>query len=58
MLFPFVWLVITSFSTLDETRTFPPSSFRTSLSTWHNYVDAWTDGALRALVLQHGARHR
>ena len=39
MLFPFFWLLMTSFSTLAETRTFPPQ-LPHSLQ-WHNYVDAW-----------------
>lgn len=39
MLFPFVWLVITSISTLAETRTFPPTLPHGV--DWHNYVTAW-----------------
>jgi multiple sugar transport system permease protein len=47
MIFPFVWLVITSASTLEETRTFPPSLPDGFPVTWlvnmaHNYGDAWT----------------
>ncbi len=40
MLFPFAWLVVTSFQTLAESRTFPPR-LPHSLQ-WHNYVAAWT----------------
>ena len=38
MLFPFFWLVVTSFQTLAQSRTFGLHfAFQ-----WHNYVDAWT----------------
>ena len=47
MLFPFVWLVVTSVSTLVETRTFPPSLPAGFPLQWienavKNYGDAWT----------------
>jgi multiple sugar transport system permease protein len=47
MLFPFVWLVITSVSTLAETRSFPPSLPAGFPLQWienavKNYGDAWT----------------
>jgi multiple sugar transport system permease protein len=47
MLFPFVWLVITSVSTLVETRSFPPSLPAGFPLQWienavKNYGDAWT----------------
>jgi multiple sugar transport system permease protein len=47
MLFPFVWLVITSVSTLAETRSFPPSQPAGFPLQWienavKNYGDAWT----------------
>ncbi len=38
---PLVWMLITSLSTLEETRRFPPQ-LPSSLH-WHNYVQAWTD---------------
>lgn len=40
MAFPFVWLIITSVSTLAETRTFPPQL--PHAIQWRNYVDTWT----------------
>jgi len=40
MALPLVWMVVTSLSTLADTRTFPPR-LPSSLQ-WHNYVDAWT----------------
>ena len=47
MLFPFAWLVITSVSTLAETRSFPPSLPAGFPLQWienavKNYGDAWT----------------
>ena len=47
MIFPFVWLVITSASTLAETRVFPPALPVGFPVTWiqnmvHNYSAAWT----------------
>ncbi len=39
--FPLIWMLITSLSTLDETRHFPPQ-LPSSLH-WHNFVQAWTD---------------
>ena len=47
MIFPFVWLVITSASTLAETRVFPPTLPGGFPLTWiqnmiHNYGAAWT----------------
>jgi len=40
MAFPFVWMIITSVSTLAETRRFPPQL--PHAIQWHNFVDAWT----------------
>jgi multiple sugar transport system permease protein len=40
MAFPFLWMVVTSVSTLEESRTFPPQ-LPASIQ-WHNFVDAWT----------------
>ena len=39
--FPLIWMLITSLSTLDETRHFPPQ-LPSSLH-WHNFVQAWAD---------------
>jgi multiple sugar transport system permease protein len=39
--FPLIWMLVTSLSTLDETRHFPPQ-LPSSLH-WHNFVQAWTD---------------
>lgn len=38
---PLLWMLVTSLSTLDQTRRLPPS-LPTSLQ-WVNYVHAWTD---------------
>jgi multiple sugar transport system permease protein len=40
MAFPFLWMVITSVSTVEETRTYPPG-LPASIQ-WQNFVDAWT----------------
>lgn len=40
MAFPFVWMLVTSVSTLAETRRFPPQL--PHAIQWHNFVDAWT----------------
>jgi len=40
MAFPFFWMLVTSVSTLEETRRFPPQ-LPESIQ-WHNFVDAWT----------------
>ncbi len=40
MAFPFLWMVVTSVSTLEESRTFPPQ-LPASIQ-WHNFIDAWT----------------
>jgi multiple sugar transport system permease protein len=37
---PLLWMLVTSVSTLEETRRFPPA-LPAGLE-WHNYVDAWT----------------
>src|ERR1700733_11288045 len=37
---PLLWMLVTSLSTLAETRRFPPG-LPSSLH-WHNFVDAWT----------------
>ena len=41
MAMPLVWMLVTSLSTLAETRRFPPG-LPSSLH-WHNFVRAWTD---------------
>ncbi|HTY73752.1 MAG TPA: carbohydrate ABC transporter permease [Actinomycetes bacterium] len=41
MAMPLVWMFVTSVSTLEETRQYPPQ-LPSSLD-WHNYVVAWTD---------------
>ena len=56
MIFPFVWLVITSASTLAETRTFPPALPAGFPLTWlanmvHNYGAAWTEAPFGRWVL-------
>ena len=40
MAFPFIWMLVTSVSTLEETRRFPPQL--PHAIQWHNFVDAWT----------------
>jgi multiple sugar transport system permease protein len=40
MLVPLIWMLLTSLSTLPETRRFPPG-LPHSLQ-WHNFVEAWT----------------
>ncbi|WP_375490747.1 carbohydrate ABC transporter permease [uncultured Jatrophihabitans sp.] len=40
MIFPLVWMLITSLSTLSEARHFPPE-LPAGLH-WHNFVEAWT----------------
>jgi len=40
MLFPFYWMVTTSFKTLDEASTFPPTLWP-SHWLWGNYLAAW-----------------
>jgi multiple sugar transport system permease protein len=40
MAFPFLWMLITSVSTLEESRRFPPQL--PSSIQWHNFIDAWT----------------
>src|SRR5260370_36185187 len=39
-LFPFLWMVLSSFKTLAEIYQFPPSMLPNQLM-WSNYVDAW-----------------
>jgi multiple sugar transport system permease protein len=40
MIFPFVWMVLTSFKSLEESNRFPPTLLP---ETWHpeNYIEAW-----------------
>lgn len=40
MVFPFLWMLMTSVSTLEESRRFPPQ-LPESIQ-WHNFADAWT----------------
>lgn len=49
MLFPFVWLVLTSISTLAESRTFPPV-LPHSIQ-WRNYLLAWTQAPFGTWLL-------
>ncbi len=44
MLVPLIWMLVTSLSTLAETRRFPPG-LPSSLH-WESYVQAWTDSPL------------
>jgi len=46
---PLVWMLITSLSSLEETRRFPPS-LPSSLH-WSNYVTAWTDSPMAQWLL-------
>ncbi len=46
---PLIWMVITSLSTLAETRHFPPE-LPSSLH-WHNYVVAWTESPFARWML-------
>lgn len=46
---PLVWMAITSLSTLEETRQFPPA-LPSSLH-WANYVTAWTDSPMARWLL-------
>jgi multiple sugar transport system permease protein len=41
MALPLLWMLLTSFSTLEESRRFPPGL--PSGLEWHNYVQAWTE---------------
>jgi multiple sugar transport system permease protein len=40
MAFPLIWMLVTSLSTLDDTRRFPPRL--PSTLHWHNFDQAWT----------------
>ncbi|MEK3723031.1 carbohydrate ABC transporter permease [Paenibacillus sp. FSL H8-0034] len=42
-LFPFYWMIVTSFKTLPETLVFPPSFFPKQLK-FENYLDVWKTG--------------
>lgn len=42
-IFPFVWMVLTSFKTLGETLTFPPKIFPQKWQ-FENYIKAWQSG--------------
>lgn len=42
-IFPFVWMVLTSFKTLGETLTFPPKIFPQKWQ-FENYIKAWRSG--------------
>ncbi len=46
---PLVWMLITSLSSLEETRRFPPS-LPSSLH-WSNYATAWTDSPMAQWLL-------
>ena len=49
MAIPLVWMVITSLSTLEETRRFPPG-LPSSLQ-WSNYATAWNDSPMAHWLL-------
>ncbi len=49
MLVPLVWMLVTSLSTLEETRRFPPGL--PSSPHWGSFVDAWTDSPLAHWLL-------
>ena len=44
MAIPLIWMVLTSVSTLEETRHFPPSL--PSGLHWQNYTQAWNDSPM------------
>ena len=46
---PLIWMLVTSVSTLEETRRFPPGL--PSGIDWHNYTDAWTQSPLGRWLL-------
>ena len=46
---PLIWMVITSVSTLEETRRFPPAL--PSGLEWANYATAWTDSPMGRWLL-------
>ena len=52
MAVPLLWMALTSLSTLEDTRRFPPG-FPSSLH-WHNYVDAWTGSPFAHWLLNSG----
>ena len=49
MLVPLIWMLITSLSSLEETRRFPPG-LPSSLH-WESYAQAWTDSPLAHWLL-------
>src|ERR1700712_231724 len=49
MLVPLVWMLVTSLSTLDETRRFPPGL--PSSPHWGSFAQAWTDSPLAHWLL-------
>ena len=49
MLIPLIWMLITSLSSLEETRRFPPG-LPSSLH-WESYAQAWTDSPLAHWLL-------
>jgi multiple sugar transport system permease protein len=49
MLVPLVWMLVTSLSTLEETRRFPPGL--PSSPHWSSFVEAWTDSPLAHWLL-------
>ena len=52
MLVPLVWIVMTSLETLAQTHHFPPILWPGSFQ-WENYPRAFTQRAVRPLVLEH-----
>jgi multiple sugar transport system permease protein len=49
MAVPLIWMLVTSLSTLAETRRFPPTL--PSQLEWDNYVTAWTDSPFARWML-------
>ena len=56
MLIPMIWMVITSFETLNETRHFPPILIPSSIQ-WQNYTEVLQQRAVRAVVPEHARGH-
>jgi multiple sugar transport system permease protein len=52
MLLPLLWMLVTSLSTLAETRRFPPG-LPSSLH-WHNYATAWVQSPFARWLLNSG----
>ena len=46
MVFPFYWMIASSFKTMPEMNRFPPTMAPASWSSFENYVTAWTSTSL------------